>query len=142
MRHALVILGGGMQKHIEGAFEVTGWSEEQAPGLEGAAKVTIARIEQRFTGGIQAETISDTVMTYREDGTAEFLGYQRVQGGIGDKVGAFVFRATGNFDGKEARTSIEVVPNSATGDLTGLRGTGVATAPLGTTGTFTLDYEL
>ena len=67
-----------MPTHVEGVFEVTSWSEEESTGLEGTAKVTSARIGQRFSGGIEAETIADMVMTYRDDGTADFVGYQRV----------------------------------------------------------------
>jgi Protein of unknown function (DUF3224) len=131
-----------MATHVESAFEVTAWSEDQASGLEGTAKVTVATIGQRFTGGIDAETISDLVMTYRDDGTADFAGYQRVEGRIGDKAGTFVLRGLGEFDGKEARTRLEVVPGSATGDLAGLRGSGLAVAPRGSTGTLSFDYEL
>jgi hypothetical protein len=128
--------------HVDGAFEVTAWSEDPASGLEGTAKVTVATIGQRFTGGIDAETIADLVMTYRTDGTADFAGYQRVQGSIGGKAGTFVLRGLGDFDGEVARTRLEVVPGSATGDLAGLRGSGQAVAPRGSTGTFSLDYEL
>ena len=131
-----------MSEHLEGVFEVTSWSEEQVGGLEGAAKVTTAGIGQRFTGGIEAETRWDMVMTYRDDGTADFVGYQRLQGRIGDKEGTFVLQGLGQFDGTEARTRVEVVPGSATGELAGLRGSGVAVAPMGSTGTFSLDYDL
>jgi Protein of unknown function (DUF3224) len=131
-----------MATHVESAFEVTAWSEDQASGLEGTARVTVATIGQRFTGGIDAETISDLVMTYRDDGTADFAGYQRVQGRIGGKAGTFVLRGLGEFDGEEARTRLEVVPGSATGDLAGLRGSGLAVAPRGSTGTLSFDYEL
>ena len=131
-----------MTTHVEGAFEVTAWTEDEASGLEGTAKVTVATIGQRFTGGIDAETISDLVMTYRADGTADFAGYQRVDGTMGGKSGTFVLRGLGEFDGEQARTRLEVVPGSATGDLAGLRGTGLAVAPKGSTGTFSLDYEL
>lgn len=131
-----------MSTHLEGVFEVTSWSEEQVPGLEGAAKVTTAGIGQRFTGGIEAETRWDMVMTYREDGTADFVGYQRIDGRIGDRAGTFVLQGLGQFDGKEARTRLVVVPGCSTGDLTGLRGSGLAVAPMGSTGTFSLDYDL
>jgi hypothetical protein len=60
-----------MIQHLEGEFEVTSWSEEPAAGLEGTVKVTTARIGQRFSGGIEAETIADMVMTYRPDETAD-----------------------------------------------------------------------
>jgi hypothetical protein len=128
--------------HLEGAFEVTSWSEEQVGGLEGAAKVTVAGIGQRFTGGIEAETKWDMVMTYRDDGTADFVGYQRIEGRIGDREGTFVLQGLGEYDGAEARTRLVVVPGNSTGDLSGLRGSGLAVAPMGSTGTFSLDYEL
>jgi hypothetical protein len=128
--------------HLEGVFEVTSWSEEEVGGLEGAAKVTVAGIGQRFTGGIEAETKWDMVMTYRDDGTADFVGYQRLRGRIGDKEGTFVLQGLGQFDGTEARTRVVVVPGNSTGQLTGLRGSGLAVAPMGSTGSFSFDYDL
>ena len=35
-----------------------------------------------------------------------------------------------------------MVPGSGTGELATLRGTGTAEVPMGTSGTYTLDYEL
>ncbi|HUZ89159.1 MAG TPA: DUF3224 domain-containing protein [Candidatus Acidoferrales bacterium] len=127
----------------EGSFEVTSWAEEQAGGLEEAGKVTRATFGQRFTGGIEAETVADMVMTYRDDGTAEFVGYQRVQGRLGDRVGSFVLTATGAFDGSDARTSFEVVPGSARGQLVGLKGGGAATVGHGqSAGAYSFDLEI
>ena len=53
-----------------------------------------------------------------------------------------MLRSLGQYDGKEARSRLEVVSGSATAELAGLRGTGQAVAPTGSTGTFSLDYEL
>jgi hypothetical protein len=131
-----------MSQHLDGVFEVTSWSEEAAPGLEGTRKVATARIGQRFTGGVEAETIADMVMTYAEDGTAEFVGYQRVHGRIAGRSGTFVLRGTGRYDGTEARTELEVLPGSGTGELVGVRGHGLASAPHGSTGTYSLELEL
>ncbi|HWC37533.1 MAG TPA: DUF3224 domain-containing protein [Acidimicrobiales bacterium] len=131
-----------MPTHLEGVFEVTSWNEEPVGGLEGTAKVTAAGIGQRFSGGIEADTKWDMVMTYRDDGTADFVGYQRLDGRIGDKSGTFVLQGIGEFDGTEARTRLQVVPGCSTGDLSGLRGTGLAVAPRGSTGTYSLDYDL
>jgi hypothetical protein len=80
-------------------------------------------------------------MTYREDGSADFLGFQRVAGQIAGRRGSFVLQAIGNFEGGAARTALSVVPGSGTGDLAGLRGTGTAVAPTGTTGTYTLECD-
>lgn len=127
---------------VEASFEVTSWSEVPAAELPGTAKVTVASIGQRFRGGIEAETVADVVMTYQEDGTAEFVGYQRVQGRIGEHSGAFVLQSIGGYDGTSARSQLEVVPGSATGALAGLVGSGASEAPPGSTGTLTFDYEL
>jgi hypothetical protein len=131
-----------MTDHVDGSFEVTSWNEETIDGLDQAGKVTRARIGQRFAGGITAETVFDTVMTYREDGTADFLGFQRVVGRLGGREGSFVLQSIGTFDGKEARATTSVVPDSGRGALAGLRGTGTSVAPIGPSGTYTLDYDL
>jgi hypothetical protein len=131
-----------MTRHVEGSFEVTSWSEEQTGGLEESAKVSTAAIGQRFSGDIEAETVTDTVMTYSDDGTAEFVSYQRVVGRVGSQAGSFVLRGFGRYDGHEARTELEVVPGSARGQLSGLTGNGVAVSPHGSTGTYQFDLEL
>ncbi len=131
-----------MTEHVEGTFEVTSWSEQPAEGLEGTARVTRATFGQRFSGGIEADTVADVVMTYREDGTADYLGFQRVLGDLGGRQGSFVLRSIGGFDGQVARADVSVVPGSGTGDLVGLRGTGSAAVPMGSSGTYVLDYDL
>ncbi|HLI16402.1 MAG TPA: DUF3224 domain-containing protein [Acidimicrobiales bacterium] len=142
MHDAIGRIGGAaVGDLVEGGFEVTSWSEEPATGLEGTVRVTTARIGQRFTGGIEAETIADMVMTYRSDGTAEFVGHHRVVGSVGDRSGSFVLRATGTYDGAVARTDFEVIEGSGTGGLVGTRGSGVASAGHGSTGTYRFELE-
>jgi hypothetical protein len=140
--HILSSGGIDMAEHVEGTFEVTSWTEDPAGGLEDAAKVTRATIGQRFAGSVDAETVADMVMTYRDDGTADYVGFHRVVGRIGDQNGSFVLQAIGTYDGDEARATMSVVPGSGTGDLAGLRGTGSSVAPPGSSGTYTLDFEL
>jgi len=79
-----------MTHHAQGTFAGTSWNEEDASGLKGTLKVTRATFGQRFAGGIEADTLTDTVMTYREDGTAYYLGFQRVGGTIDGRAGSFV----------------------------------------------------
>jgi hypothetical protein len=131
-----------MKDHVEGTFEVTSWDETPAPELEGALKVSVASIGQRFSGGVEAETVTDTVMTYRDDGTADFIGYQRVVGQIGGRKGSFVLQSIGTYDGSVARSSVSVVPGSGTADLAGIDVRGTTAAPHGSAGTFELDYEV
>jgi hypothetical protein len=131
-----------MSINVEGSFEVTSWDEDQAGGLEETGKVSRATIGQRFTGAIEAETVADMVMNYSDDGTAEFVGYHRVQGRVEDKAGSFVLQASGSYDGTSARTNFEVVPGSGRGELAGLQGTGMGSAGHGSTGVYSFDFDL
>jgi hypothetical protein len=131
-----------MLKSVEGTFEVTSWAEEQAGGLEETGKVSKTTIGQRFAGGIEAETVADMVMTYRADGTADFVGYHRVQGRVSDKVGSFVMQAMGTYDGTNAQTNFEIVPGSARGELAGLSGVGSGSAGHGSSGVYSFDIDL
>lgn len=131
-----------MTVHVEGAFEVSSWDEKPAEGLESTVKVTTARVGQRFTGGIEAETIADMVMTYRTDGTAEFVGHHRVLGRVDGHSGSFVLRANGTYDGAEARTDFAVIPGSGTGELGGITGSGWAAAGQGSTGTYHFAFTI
>ena len=131
-----------MAPHVEGTFKLSGWNEDTYDKLEGEAKLTKARIEQEFSGELEAKGVWESLMCYREDGTAEFVGFERLVGKIGDRSGSFVVRAIGTFDGNEARMEWTIVEGSGTEDLGGIKGTGGSAAPHGPNGTYTLDYEL
>lgn len=63
-------------------------------------------------------------MAYRADGTATFIGLERVTGRLGNRSGSFVLEHSGSFEGGMARASWFVVAGSGTGELSGLRGEG------------------
>jgi len=81
-------------------------------------------------------------MIYRGDGSAAFVGLERVVGRIGSKSGTFVLQRLGAYEGGQAKESYSVIPGSATGDLLGLRGDGRSAVGHGMEHPFTLDYEL
>ena len=80
-------------------------------------------------------------MMYRSDGSATFVGLERVIGRIGTKSGTFTLQRTGVSEGGHAKESYSVIPGSATGQLRGLRGEGSSAVGHGTEHAFTLDYE-
>lgn len=131
-----------MTEHAEGTFTVAGWDESTYQELDGKGKLTKARMTFDFAGGVQGQGVSETLMCYREDGTAVFTGLQRMVGQVAGRSGSYVLLAGGSYDGAVARTDWEVVEGSGTGELTGLRGTGSAVASSSPPGTFTFDYEL
>jgi len=131
-----------MTAQATGTFTVSGWDENTYEDLDGGGKLTKAHVTFGFDGDLEGEGGWEAVMCYRADGTASFTGFQRTVGKLAGKEGSFVLRADGRFEGGEAKTSWHVVDGSATGELTGLRGVGLAVSTGGTGGTFTFDYEL
>lgn len=81
-------------------------------------------------------------MAYRPDGTAAFVGLQRIGGTLGGRSGSFVVTTVGEFGGTEAIGTWAVVDGAGTGDLAGLHGRGGFRAPHGPAATFELDYDL
>lgn len=131
-----------MATQAAGTFTVTSWDENTYQELGGDAKLTRARMGFRLSGGVEGDLISDTLMCYRADGTAEYTGLQQFTGEIAGRQGSCVMAADGVFDGREARSRWRVIPGSGTAALAGLTGTGSSAAASGPGGTFSLDYEL
>jgi hypothetical protein len=131
-----------MTVHAEGTFKLTGWEEATYEELGGDSKLTRARMDFDFSGGIEAAASSQSLMFYRADGTAVITGLQRMTGRVDGHSGSFVLHTDGTFDGHEARSRWLVIPGSGTDELAGLRGEGTAVAPRGPDGSFTFDYDL
>jgi Protein of unknown function (DUF3224) len=126
----------------EGTFLLTGWDENTYEELEGGAKLTRARISQDFSGDLQGSGTWESTMCYRTDGTADYVGFERIVGTLHGRTGSFVVRADGAFDGTVATSTWTVVEGSGAGELRGLRGVGESAAPHGPNGTYALDYDL
>jgi hypothetical protein len=95
-----------------------------------------------FTGDIEGEGQVEYLMMYRSDGSARFVGLERVVGRIGSKTGTFVLQRDGVFENGQAKESYSVIPGSATGELKGLRGNGSSAVGHGMEHPFALDYDL
>jgi hypothetical protein len=131
-----------MGTRASATFTVKAWDEKPIVQTDGGGKLTRASVAGSYTGEIEGEATSDMVMCYRADGTAEYVGLERIVGRIGGRAGSFVLRSTGAFDGSEAKANFSVVMGSGTGELTGLQGEGQFAAPHGNQGKLQLDYRL
>ena len=130
-----------MSTHATGTFHVKKWDEKPYTEIGGKAKLTRATVTQSFQGVIEGEGEVEYLMAYREDGTASFVGLQRVVGKVGGRSGSFVLQLAGTFDGGVAKAGWFVVKGCGTGDLRSLHGGGGFEAPHGPEGTVTLDYD-
>jgi hypothetical protein len=131
-----------MKQTANARFAIKNWDEKAYSEGQDLPKLTRASVTKTFTGDIEGEGQVEYLMMYRGDGSAAFVGLERVIGRIGAKSGTFVLQRTGVFEGGQAQESYSVIPGSATGQLHGLRAEGRSAVGHGTEHPFTLDYEL
>ena len=131
-----------MMKTANARFAIKSWDEKPYLEAQDQPKLTRASVTKTYTGDIEGESQVEYLMMYRSDGSAAFVGLERVVGQIGGKSGTFVLQRTGVFEGGLAKESYSVILGSATGELEGLTGEGTSAVGHGMEHPFTLSYEL
>src|SRR5437588_10660259 len=113
-----------MKAHAKGTFELKAWDEKPFNEMSGMPKLTRASLTKSYQGDVTGEGKLEYLMMYRDDGSANFVGLERVVGSVGGHSGSFVFQHSGTFEDGMAKVILSVVPGSGTGDLCGMRGEG------------------
>ncbi len=131
-----------MKQTANARFAITSWDEKPYSEGPDLPKLTRATVKKTLTGDIEGEGQVDYLMMYRSDGSATFIGLERITGKVHGKSGSFVLHRSGVFEDGQAKESYSVVPGSATGDLRGLLGEGTSSVGHGIEHPFTLSYEL
>jgi hypothetical protein len=121
-------------------FKIAAW-DEQPMFEEGGYKLTRATVRKTYSGDLEGEGVVEFLMAYRPDGTARFIGFERVTGHLGGRAGSFMLEHRGDFEGGLARTAASIVPGSGTGALQALRGEMNFAAGHEEEHPVTLDYE-
>ena len=131
-----------MKKRANARFEIKAWDEKPYSDGEGLPKLTRATVSKTFTGDIAGDGQVEYLMMYRSDGSATFVGLERVVAQLAGKAGTFVLQRTGVFEDGVAKEAFVVIPGSGTGALHGLRGEGASAVGHGMEHPLTLNYEL
>jgi len=131
-----------MKRTANARFAIKGWDEKPYSEAQGLPKLTRATVSKTFSGDIEGESQVDYLMMYRSDGSASFVGLERVVGRLNGKSGSFVLQRIGTFEGGQAKESYSIVSGSGTGELRTLRGEGTSSVGHGSEHPFTLTYEL
>jgi hypothetical protein len=131
-----------MRKSAHARFAITSWDEKPYGEGQDLPRLTRASVTKTYTGDIEGEGYVEYLMMYRGDGSASFVGLERVVGRIKGATGSFVLQRTGVFEGGQAKESYSVIPGSATGDLQALLGDGSSAVGHGMEHPFTLSYQL
>ncbi|MGA7108756.1 MAG: DUF3224 domain-containing protein [Terracidiphilus sp.] len=119
---------------------VTGWIHvnryDPKPYNESAGVMLFeVEIIEDFSGGLTGTGAARFLMAQMPDASAYFTGIERFTGTLAGRSGFFLMRNAGVLKDNAVTSEWLILPGSATGELTGLRGTG----GVGTQGYF-LDY--
>src|SRR5450432_3934870 len=129
-----------MTQHATGTLSVKSWDEKPYSEIAGQPKLTRAAVVYTYHGDIEAEGSVEYLMCYSNNNIAYFIGYEQITGHLGDRSGSFILQHDGTFEAGAIKDSLTIVPGSATGDLSGLFGSGVGGGKEEVV--ITLDYEI
>jgi len=97
-------------------------------------------VEESFSGDISGDGVVEFLQAARSDGSASFVGIERVTGTVAGRNGTFLLQDAGIVQDNIVSGDWFVIPGSGTGKLAGLRGTGGFRANLGEGAQVHLDY--
>jgi Protein of unknown function (DUF3224) len=137
MTHDVASMSGRATGHIE----VQTYEPQTYDGSADGPDLIEIHVTETFTGDIAGEGRARFLQTMRKDGSASFVGVERVSGIIAGRRGTFVLQDTGVLEGTTVTGQWFVVPGSGGGELVGLRGEGGFSAELGQHAVITLDYR-
>ena len=123
-----------------GRIEVKTYQPQPYDEIPGGPTLVEIQVTESFHGDIEAEGAGRFIQALRQDGSATFVGIERVQGNLAGRKGSFLLQDSGTLVGREVSGTWFVVPNSGTGELNGLRGEGGFKAQLGEHASIWLDY--
>src|ERR1017187_6859738 len=76
-----------MKKSANARFAIKSWDEKPYSDGNGLPRLTRASVTKTFTGDIEGEGQVEYLMMYRSDGSATFVGHERVVGRVGGQAG-------------------------------------------------------
>lgn len=108
---------------IKGEFEVKlNPQDGYAQGNDGI-KLGRMTLDKTFHGDLDAKSKGEMLSAMTPVGSAGYVAIEQVQGTLKGKKGSFVLQHFGTINNGKERLILEVVPDSATGEIKGLSGT-------------------
>jgi Protein of unknown function (DUF3224) len=126
--------------HATGRIDVKSYEPQPYEEVEEGPNLVEIHVTETFSGDIEGEGKVRFLQAIHKDGSASFVGIERVSGTIAGRSGTFLLQDAGTLEGSTVKGEWFVVPDSGTGDLAGLRGEGGFEAALGERASITLDY--
>ena len=106
---------------VTGRFDITAWDEESYSDENGVRLVTVANAKT-FEGGISGTSTARLLQAFAQHGSVAYVGIELVVGAVGGRSGTFVLQHSAVGSAAGGSMTVAVVPDSGTGELTGLSG--------------------
>lgn len=111
----------------QGTFTVSDWTNsDHTPPITTAASVGHATMIKTFTGGIEGRASTQfTGALNTETGAGSYVAMESFEGSIGGRTGTINFLHSASTHGSDRYDEkLAIVPDSGTGELAGLTGSG------------------
>jgi hypothetical protein len=96
-----------MTTRATGTFEIDSWDEEHYDEREGT-RLARVRVAKTFRGDVEGVSTTDFLLAYgAEEGSAAYVGFERVEGRVHGRPGSFVLH----------HTAAPLLPRRAVGDV-------------------------
>jgi hypothetical protein len=126
--------------HATGRIDVKTYEPQSYEEADDGPNLVEIHVSESFSGDIDGEGVARFLQAVRKDGSASFVGIERVTGSLSGRTGSFLLQDAGTLEGNTVKGDWFVIPGSGTRNLSGLRGEGGFTAELGQHASITLDY--
>ncbi|MFC4950413.1 DUF3224 domain-containing protein [Pseudonocardia sp. GCM10023141] len=124
-----------------GRFDLPRWDEEVYDDAEGAKLVRVSSAKV-FEGGITGTSEVQILQAFAQEGAAAYVAIERVTAAVDGSKGTFVLMHAAVGSAAGGSMDVSVVPNSGTGELSGLTGSLVIARAADGEHTYTFDYAL
>ena len=112
-----------MTQHASGPFEVKVTPQKPDTQIARSANLGRLTIDKRFHGDLEASAKGEMLATQSEvKGSAGYVALERVTGKLQGRSGTFVLLHSATMKRGAPESTVTVVPDSGTGELTGLTG--------------------
>lgn len=111
-----------MSTQAKSSFKIKSGNQYSFSEVEGGPMLTKGSFVIAYKGDLQGEGVLEELKIHHTAALHSIYGLERIVGRIGDKSGSFVLEHIGKFENGVITSKRTVVPDSATGALTGLRG--------------------
>lgn len=106
----------------KGDFEVMRIPQEELD-IGGGASVGHSRFDKRFHGPLEATSVVHMLAVMSETpGSGAYVAIERIEGTLDGRSGSFYAQHNGTMDRGTPSLDLRVVPDTGTGELTGLQG--------------------